>query len=516
MTNKTFKRKRTYTNVSYDVMKYVRLSINMLLVVVFGSCNKANEFYDTLDALPQIVNTTGYAYNSTYIVGDTLKIVGKLNSYQPDFSISIGGVSAEITDIDSVAITGGTMREQVSLLITEEMAGRGREVKVSSGGHSTMGASINVYTEGGEGSFDAILSNRLVASLGNSTNVFLHCISGKGEVYYYDPTDNKLYRIEKDGTQNELYDFNGGIGSSDIPLSEFVAGGVTPDGETLYFSAKTADNDYVFARIDLANTSLSIINRSAVIASPYQGNANSAQIVVSGIYPKDNGTVYIGVGFHSGRDGTFIPGAFARYNSTDNSLTYVFKEYTFFRRGNYTGMPGTQLDMSYTCEFRVSPTEDLLYLIQSSYLGGNVNNIDVYELSAGVHLQNLESTESSVTTKYNVVNVFSGLSIPLTYNEPGTAYGYLPVRDRRLQVLMYQQVNNSVTAANQLGFPRWIVLDFEEERTYSYAKDRFRIGSYAFRRLGINRQDLLLNYDEEGNLYSTANGLTALIATRPL
>ncbi len=484
----------------------------LCLVLAMFSCKKADKFYETLQALPQIMNTPGFAYKTTYIVGDTLIITGKLQPQAEDFVVTVGGVAGKVAKVSSVSISG-TPRDQVFVLISTEMAGKAREVKITSGGNNTLGANIDVYSEGGEGSFAAILSNRNVATFVDDKNIFLHCVNGKGDVYYFAPTGKKLYKVKKDGTQTLLYDLSAAIQPGNIAIDQFVAGGVSPSGAELYFSAKTIAGEYMFVSIDLATSSLKIINRSAAITAPYEGDAANVKLVVSDIYPGENGNVYLGLGFSAGRDGSYVPGAIALYKSTDNSIRYLFREFNFSK--DYTGMPGVDISFSYVMEFRINPSENLLYLMQASYLGGGSTSIDEYDLLSARKTKTLTSNTGSNETLYDIVNTFSGLGINLAFNEPATAFGYLPMPGRRLQVLMYQEIGGSVSIANTNNFPRWLVLDFVEERTYLYAQDRFRLGSYALRKVG-QRNDELLNYDEDGNLYTTANGRTTLIATRPL
>jgi hypothetical protein len=502
-------------HLKYNQIKMLKHTVRMLVLcfmyMALFSCKKANEFYNTLANLPQISNNPIYAYKTTYVVGDTLKITGRLPYNSDDFTISVGGIIAPIVDKTTIG-KGDLARDKVAVIISAEMVGKAKEVKVVSGGISAIGASIDVYTEGGEGSFTAALSNRNIATFNSSSNIFLHCVNGKGDVYYFAPTGNKIYQIRKDGTQIQLYDLSV-IQPGNISLDQFISGGITPDGRQLYFSIKTTDGDYVFAGLELSTHSLRIINRSSITEAPFEGNMINVKTIITDIYPDNKGNVYVGIDFNTGRDGSYIPGAIARYQSSNNTLKYLIRDFNFAKR--IPGLPGADVDFTLTVEMRLSPTEDLLYLMQDSFLGGGLFNIEVYDLPSIRKIQTLNVNTGRGENLYDVITNFQKVGFRLAFHEPESAYGYLPMPGRRLQVLMYQQINGSVDLANTDGFPRWIVLDFPNQRTYAYSPGRFRIGNNAFRKVG-QRMDELLNYDEEGHLYTTANGRTSLIATRAL
>lgn len=408
------------------------------------------------------------------------------------------------------------MLDRISVRITTDMIGTNREVKVISSGYSTLGAAINVYAEGGEGSFANSLTNQFIKQLDDSRNKFLYCINGKGDIYYCSPGSKKIFHVLKDGTTSELFDLATAVLPGNVGVAEFIAGGVSPNGTELYFSASTLSGDYIFAKLNLASKLVTVLNQSQILAAPYEGNVSQTQLVVSGIYPDDKGNVFLGLGFNTGRDGSYIPGAVALYNTADNGINYLFKEFSFAK--GYTNMPGTVLNLGFALEFRFSAVEGLLYLMQTSFRGADAGAIiDVYDLTTRTKLQTLTTANTTGgASALNVLAPFTSLSIPLTFNTPESSFGFLPVPGRRLQVLLYQQVDNSVSQANEKDFPRWITFDFAGERTYAYAPGRFRLGDYDFRRLGIDLKDELLNYDQAGNLYTTANGRTMLIRTKSL
>lgn len=145
-----------------------------MLVVGFQACKKADKFYDTLGKLPQIENNAKYAYKTAYIIGDTMIITGRLQP-QNNLKITIGGVTAPIAKTGTVFYDthdSTTIMDQIGLLITPAMEGKSREVKVTSGGYSVTGAAIDVYSEGGKGSFTNSLKAMTVKKLFGQPTTF--------------------------------------------------------------------------------------------------------------------------------------------------------------------------------------------------------------------------------------------------------------------------------------------------------------------------------------------------------
>jgi hypothetical protein len=94
---------------------------------------------------------------------------------------------------------------------------------------------------------------------------------------------------------------------------------------------------------------------------------------------------------------------------------------------------------------------------------------------------------------------------------------------KKLQIMQYQfygPYGSDPVEAAKHGFPKWTTLSFTEQRIYAYAPGRCNVGNYTFGPYNrfngpsIDNTDQLLNYDEEGNLYMTANGKTVLVKTQ--
>lgn len=483
----------------------------LLLAICFGSCKKADKFYEKLQALPQIISSGDYAYNSAYVVDDTLTIYGHLMP-EKEFSITIGGINAEITETASILAVGssyGTV-DKVSVIITEAMIGNDREVKITSGGYSTLGANINVYDKFGEGSLETELEASLLHSLSGKSPTFLHCLNGKGDVYYYSATNKNMVHVAKDGAETMLYNLSGVLTAQSETLTEFIAGGVDPQGKNLYFSANVG-TAYVFCKIDLATSQLSLLNRSTGTSYPYEGTVGAVNMLVSGIYPDSDGTVYLGVGLNQSETPAHVPDGIAVYSAASGNIKYVYNRVF---SSSATTMPGKNIGKSGSVQFvRFSPDEKTMYLLQRSNLDFSII-IDVFDIDAGVMMHTFTTTNTTGNASlYAVIGAFADIRTNLTGGaHPGTDFGYLPMPGKRLQALLFTSPYWGVTTATltNLGLPEWITFSFAEERTYAYAVGRFRISTqYEFR-----TTDELLNYDEDGHLYASSNGRAYLLKTK--
>lgn len=475
-----------------------------IFIAVTG-CKKSDNFYEKLQAIPQIINDGEKAYQPSYVVDDTLTMYGVL---MPEKSvITIGGITAKVTAIDSVGYVGlaGDLIDKVSILITKEMIGKNQEVKVTNGEQSTLGASIDVYDKFGPGTISSELEAVLLRSLSGKQPFFLHCQNGKGDVYYYSGANKSLIHVDKDGLETTAYDLSGTVTPAGEVITEFNAGGVDPTGKSLYFSAK-AGNAYLLCKIDLASRALSVLNRSTTTSAPYEGSINDVHMLVSGIYPDSSGNLYLSIGFNKDGTASYIPDAIARYDVQSNRVSYVYNQIFSSR---VQDLPGKNIKVSgRAVNLRFSPDERLLYLIQESAFDVSTV-IDVFDLQSGVKVQTFNTKNSTGLSLYNVIASFSSLHINLTAGfDAGTDYGYLPMPGKRLQSLLYSEIfNKSPQEVAQLGLPKWVTFDFNEQRTYALTPGRFRLdGSYQFR-----GSDELLNYDENGELYTSSNGKAYLL-----
>lgn len=485
----------------------------VFLLSAFAGCKKADNFNAKETALPQI-DYQKYPYQTTYIVGDTLKITGRLQP-KNNLTVTIGGVAATIIKVDSVAgptLTLGkitqTMEDQVSIRIDAGMVGTAREVKITTGGYSVTGSPVDVYTAGGEGSFNSILKSVLVTpSTLSNTYRFLYAVTGKGDVFYYAPATKDIRHIAKDGTATILYSL------APLNITNFLAGAVDPQEQNLYFSVQLATG-YVLYKFNLQNNTLSTLNTSVGLSAPYEGGIGTVQMIVGGIYPDSKGNLYLGMGLgNKAAAPTYLPDAIAHYNAADGTIRYIFKGF-IYQGQSYPDMPGVNIPVTGNSNnIRFSPDENLLYIMApgTSGVGGSMG-IRLFDLSIGIQLADLETSNngSDPASQYKVISTFAGLKINIPFNSPDGAFGFLPMPGKRLQVLLFQNYQNGA----QNGFPKWVVFDFTAKRTYAYGLGKFQqgdSGQYTFR-----ANDQLLNTDEAGNLYATSNGISYLLKTQPV
>ena len=501
-----------------------------LLLLMAAGCKKSDQFYDKLKSLPQIDQRTGFAYKPAYITGDTMVITGLLKPIN-NLQISVGGINAKIISSDSIKYkySGGgdaygfdsTYVDQVKILIIKAMEGKAREVKLTNNGNSALGPTVDVFSFGGEGSFNDSLKLVAVKTFSSPDNVFLYGNNGKGDVYYYATASKDLRHIKKDGTEEILFDLSGLTDQfGNYSVSSMLTGGVNPQGTKAYLSVITADNSYRFLKLDIQSKTLTTLNRSFEINAPFEGKIDAVKIILNGIYPDSKGNVYVSISDNAaGR----TPYAIALYAENNSQLSYIFK---IADANPFTGMPGVGLRLTSSNQhiegLRLSPDETLLYLLTFDSFSGQ-GGINSYDLSSRVKLDQFQpNPPTNASAVYDILGPFSSLSV--NWNaQPDRNFGFLPMPGKKLQIMQYQFYGpygaDPVETAKH-GFPKWTTLSFTEQRIYAYAPGRCNVGHYTFgpydrfKGPSVSVSDQLLNYDEEGNLYMTANGKTVLVKTQ--
>jgi len=172
-------------------------------------------------------------------------------------------------------------------------------------------------------------------------------------------------------------------------------------------------------------------------------------------------------------------------------------------------MPGKDIGLKDNpLHFRFSPDEKLMYIIAQSQINFSFV-LEVHDIDAGAKLNRFTTIGSAMgNARFNVLAPFNSLRVSLTgATDTDIDFGYLPMPGKRLQALLFNTINSSTQQANDLGFPKWVTFNFNEQRTYNYADGRFRKDAlYQFR-----NTDEVLNYDEDGQLYFTSNGKAYLL-----
>ncbi|MET0636071.1 MAG: hypothetical protein ABWZ25_08570 [Chitinophagaceae bacterium] len=515
-----------------NLINYKYCFLTCCLLFSLAACKKSEQFYDQLKGLPQIDQRPEFAYKPAYITGDTMVITGLMKPLNT-LLVNIGGTKANIISVDSVKYrypSGGgvygydsTYLDRIKIVITQAMEGKSKEVKLTNNGHSLIGSTIDVFSIGGKGSFNDSLKLVAMKTFSNTGNIFLYGNNGKGDIYYYEQSSKSLRHINKDGSEEALFDFsilNDQFGN--YTIGNFLTGGVNPQGTIAYLAVTTSSGDYKLLKLDIKAKILSTLNKSAAIGIPYEGNIQDVKIVIKGIYPDSKGNIYMTIGNNNVEQ---TPSAVAVYNDKNGQFAYIFRILDQ-NIEKFPGMPGVGLEMPATDQhiqgIRFSPEENLLYALTFVNTPGQ-GGVSVYDLSARVKLEQFQPNLPSGAVKpLDILGAFSSLGI-FWDSTPDRCFGFLPMPGKRLQVMQYQffgpfGANPSETAKN--GLPKWTVLDFAEQRIYAYGLGRCNVGNNAFgpysRYNGatVNITDQLLNYDEEGNLYMTANGKTALVKTQ--
>ncbi|MBC9934457.1 hypothetical protein [Chitinophaga qingshengii] len=509
-------------------MKYsiiYRLTVLLLVSCQLSSCYKADNFKNMLDALPQVSYQTGYSYRTSYTVGDTMTVTGRL---QPNngLKIRIGHEDAVIVAADSLhfrPFTGDSATipmDWVKVMITDNMgSGADIPVTITSGGHTIKAANINIFGRYGEGSFRESLALTVHADITSPYNVFLHCINGKGDLYFYEYTTGNLQHIKKDGVVETLLtkaQLTGGL----YNIKTFTAGGVNPQGTKAWISVQT-DTTYAFVELDLVAKTTKVLNHTKAYTAPYIGEIGQVNVKVKAIYPDSKGNVFLvtpGVSWGQEKD----YGAVAKYSDADRTISYQF-------RTNITpeGLPGVDItdpDNPFVMMLPLMlPDESVMYLPGS-------NKLTVYDLQSRVVIKTLKiQPEAWGVLPNSYTGAFNGIKINFSgyignNSSPETGFGFLPRPGQKMIFLLYQYLEGrtlgmaSGNMAPLVGGPKWMAFDFAEGRTYQYAPQA-DLSGFAFEPFNAPGKpasifpDQLLNYDAEGHLYATANGRKKIVRT---
>ncbi|NLR78006.1 hypothetical protein [Chitinophaga eiseniae] len=504
--------------------------INQLTALLLGSCllsacYKADNFKNKLDALPQVSYQTEYSYRASYTVGDTMTITGRL---QPNngLKIQIGNEEAVIVAADSLhfrPFTGDTATipmDWVKVLITDNMgSGSGIPVTITSGGHIVNAANINIYGRYGEGSFKNKLGLEVHADITSAYNVFLNCVNGKGDLYFYEATTGNLQHIKKDGTTETLLT-NAQLTAGLYNIKTFIAGGVNPQGTKAWISIQT-DTTYALVEADLAAKTIKVLNHTKTFSAPFVGGIGAVSMKAKAVYADSKGHVFLVTpGVQWGRETDY--GAVAKYNSADGMVSYQFR--AGMLPPELPGVDMSDPDNPYTTALPLIQAEESLM-----YLPG-YNKLMVYDLQSRTLIKTVKiQGENYGVLPNSYTGAFNGIRINFNSylgnnSAPETGFGFLPKPGQKLVFLLYQYLNgrslgmDNGNMAPLVGGPKWMVFDVAENRTYQYAPQA-DLSDFAFEPFdspGKPRSifpDQLLNYDETGHLYATANGRRKIVKT---
>jgi hypothetical protein len=290
----------------------------------------------------------------------------------------------------------------------------------------------------------------------------------------------------------------------------------------------------------MANKSLTTLNITTpagilyAIGTPYEGAVGSVKCIVDGIYPDSSGNMYLTlIGDPAGQIPSAElfpePYAIARLTAGGN-VKYVFK-----LASNSTvplpESPGITIPRGIGGEegvspYRFQPDDNTLYCFTGLNNGSQIfGSISVYDLTAGIQLSNFSTIRQGTGIEWDnlpqLIGPFNAVKFELIWsNGANQGFGFMPLSGERMVTLFYQYLPGfaNTNAAAQNGLPVWGVFDFGNSRIYQYAPGRLDIGTYHLQptddgNYNAKISDELLNYDENGQLYMSANGGTVLVKT---
>lgn len=493
----------------------------LLLALMGSSCKKAENYYEKLDAQPEVRSN----YQAVYGVGDTMTLTGRLNP-QNNLEIRIGGVKATVASIVKQPVPRDNFMmdtlERAKLVITKEMGiGTNRKVEITSGGNTIQGPSIQIV----EGIESGVLPGpvQLVKQLDMPVGATpLFCQNGKGSVYLC-TLEKSFVKISKNGTLTNLFsgtsltDQNG-----QFTIVTFNAGGIDPTERYLYFSAMTTDGNadnsgnaiYRLCRYDLQSKALTTINRSAYpnaldqrtmsVYTPFEGTIGSAKLfAVTGVYPDSKGNVFLNINSSS---------SFARI-STTGQLKYLLRSgsnvpviYNPATGDNYPEsevsrlLQGVVLTTGSSAFRAIHPDDGILYL----RIGAFADNIRQIDLHNAVEVYGF--TPKFVPAIYQggtpyISGTFDILTGGYEISNPPGLFGYLPLPGAKILLVYYQDLDTPM-------YPALGTLNFAERAGRRYAPGKLLKNGYV-----LHSADKMLNYDEGGMIYMTANNNTVIIKT---
>jgi len=505
--------------------KISRLFIFASVLMALSACEKAENYYQKLQDQPEIQPS----YGKVYGVGDTISITGRLN---PDnkLVVNIGGVSAVIIETAMVPAPGSNTVniDRIKVIVTKEMGiGLNRLVEITSSGNTIECPAIEIIESSNSGFLPKALKLAKHADQ-TITSIPLYCLNGKGSIYIW-KTDKSINKIAKDGTVVKVLDATlqtDGFGTYSI--STFYSGGVDPQEKYLYFSALTTDNSvdnsandiFRVCRYDLQNKTLETLNRSLLpktanqrteqFFTPFEGTFSTVKIrACTGFYPDSKGNVYIHIS----------PFAMAKLGS-DKVLKYLFKfsNQTLPAIWNTASnsalpvaavqrlIPGVEVNV---VPNSVSADEALMY----GYPRSGYQDFIQYDLTNQVETYRFSGANRYFEPVYRtdrpyISGSFGILTGEYELNNPPGLFGYMPLPGGKLLNLYYQGLErpNNLYAAQ---YPAFGTLNYVDKTGSRYAPGKLLRNGYV-----MNRTDKMLNYDEEGMVYMTANLNTIIVKTQ--
>lgn len=504
----------------------IGLLVHCFIGIWLSSCSDADKFYDKLDTQPEVIANL----EEVYSIGDTLILRGRLNP-ENGLQVSIGGIDAPLFDIgsyESQTNGDGMILDEVKVLITETMGiGENRPVTLTSAGITISASGIEIVGDANAAILDTQMQLIKVADIPSGA-IPLYCHSGNGNVYTFNSTSKKLFKINAtDGSINEVFNESACTDTKGaFTFEEFNAGAVSPDEKYFYFSAKVKESGqsrtlelYKFCRYDLQNSTLATLNRTEYsmlqsrrtpeAVQPFEGKADQVKMYkITAIYPDSEGNVYCD-----------LMGHFLTLLDRDLNYSYLLSitanlgtsfETSFIPLINSAGsniyyssvqihqlFPGAKL--KYNISYLDTEAKRLYSKKQGS---GGIISLAVIDLPTriltGEYTSNFRSDVAYVTASLKRFN--GGL-----VNNSG--FDPLPL-DGKLYGVFFTDANSDIN-----GLPATCVIDLENKKVVRLAPGKLLYNDFSI----AEHADRLINYatDEQGRitLYLTANTRKVIVKT---
>lgn len=512
-----------------------------LLCIVLFACNKTDRFYEKLVATPELAMESSAMYKTSYKVGDTMMIYGRLKG---SLQVQIGD-AAPLQAVSQPAVVMLASNAKITydcikVLITKEMGiGGNRPVTITGGGITLYCPAIEIYENASLGLTDSLKIVSYAALPANA--VVFYCRDGKGSIYMYD--NGKVLLLRNGQTQTVLSVYADQQGS--FSVVKMFSGGVDRAGKSLYFSALTEDGQpdnatnlvFRLCRMDMQSKQLTTVNRTLIPKNarllseasylPWEGNVAQVKIIAAReIAPAEDGNVYMTLQCPTSLapDTTVIAQsrtdfhALARIDPA-GKVDYLYRVPAQY--GPWVLHPDTKLvttvntfpgtsfkGISMSGVQSISPDEKLFYVLPVNFGAQGVN---LYDLKNRVLLYEYRKERLSTGEMPQMTGPFSALKNGWHFNFSYAAqegFGLMPLPGQRVLLLFYQSLYNGGKGTYHM--PAWSTLDFAHERGDLYAPSYCQLGKYQMR-----ESDLLLNYDESGHLYMTANSRQEFVKTAP-
>lgn len=512
---------------------YIYRLVLLLVMANIMACNKADQYYNELFDKPELME---YDYRSTYEIGDTMTLYGRLH-LDKNITLRIGNADVPIVEKGTVGLSPLDTPEFIKFVISEPMGvGNNRPVRITAGKASLDAPAINIYSSAGAGYLKDKLALEQYHVLPTAA-IFLNSVNGNGHVWYW--ANNGIYRVKPDGETTNLLQAADLVDTyGNFEVSRFYSGAIDPAERYLYFSVLTTDasadnirnNIYRLCRFDLEHKSLVTLNRSLVrkgavqnimTTAPLEGNIDEINLSPIGqMFAASSGDLYL-----QPRIMVFFEALEQQYATlrltTAGKLSYLLKTRVNSEDHAIALLPGTSIP-----EYQGLIDADAGLMFTQSR--DDMNTISGYNLQLKIQ-SNMLTTVKMPNVPFPAAPViygdFSALSgdPTITSNSGAPArFGFMPIGQGRLTVLYFQGYEDNKIFMN---FPRLGILDFPKGRGDAYSPGKLETAGFTMKSRSSSTYgpsyiynnnatvDKLLNHDPDGMLYMSANNRQVLVKT---